>query len=73
MTQNFVQIKGDIAKAVFTGANESLGVDTQGNISDKDGASNGSETGAPAVFAQQLASALQGRNLSRKAPYGIDD
>lgn len=66
-------MKGNISNEALTGADESLSVDAQGNVCDEHGASNGSETTAPAVFDQQLASSLQGRNLSCKAPWEIRD
>ena len=50
----------------LTGADESLSVHTQGNVSDEDGASNGSETGAPAKIYWALASILQCQTLSYK-------
>ena len=42
-----------ISKGLLTGADKGLSIDTQGDICDKDGASNGSKTGAPAVVDQQ--------------------
>ena len=50
--------------ARLTGADESLSVYTQGNISDEDGASNSSETGAPAMIYWALASILQCQTFS---------
>ena len=52
-TQEFSRKKESFLEEVFTGADESLSIDTQRDVCDENGASNGCETGTPAVVHQQ--------------------
>lgn len=60
-------------KRGITRADESLSVDTQGDICDQDGTSDSSETGAPAVVDQQSASTFSRSEPNLKGTLGIDD